>query len=283
MTKAELDALAPFLEQAFARYTLEEHLSADPLGAVVSYERPADREVAAFLAAGLAFGNVRSILRACERALAPLGREPATTLAALDAPAAAELARGFNHRWVFEGDLANVYVMLGVALRDVGGLEPLFARGMTDHPPDVRPGLSALTDSLAGYLSAVEAARRGTRYFLSSTRGAGAAKRLMMFARWMVRASDLDLGLWSSARPDQLLIPLDTHVARISRFIGLTERKGAGMRTVIEITERLRQVDPDDPVRFDFALSHLGILGDCPTRRDPACCATCPLLAACRL
>ena len=280
---SETARLAPFLEAAYARYTVPEHLAADPLSAVMPFTSSADREVAAFVAAGLAFGNVRSILRAVASALTPLGPRPAATLAALSPADAGELARGFNHRWVFEADLANLYRMLGGALRDAGGLEPLFAQGMSREAPDVRPGVTALTEALAAYLPADEQSRRGTRYFLSSTRGGGAAKRLMMFTRWMVRGRDLDLGLWHSARPGQLLIPLDTHVARISRYIGLTTRRGAGMPTVIEITERLREIDPVDPVRFDFALSHLGILRDCPARRDPACCARCPLLGVCRL
>ncbi|MGM0575334.1 MAG: TIGR02757 family protein [Myxococcota bacterium] len=275
--------LAPFLEDAYARYADPRHLPSDPLSVPWRYEDPRDRELVGFVAAGLAFGNVKAILRSVDRALAPLGDRPARALDGIDRAAAARWAEGFNHRWVFAPDLANLYVMLGGALRDAGGLEPLFAEGMAADAPDVRPGAASLVDGLRSHLDEDEASRRGTRYLLPNPTGQGAAKRLHMFLRWMVRDRDVDLGLWRSAGPRQLLIPLDTHVARISRYIGLTDRKTSGRATVQEITGRLRAIDPEDPIRFDFAISRLGILRDCPTRRAPACCGRCPLLQVCRL
>ena len=99
----------------------------------------------------------------------------------------------------------------------------------------------------------------------------------------MVRGPDgVDLGLWREVPPRALVIPLDTHVHRIGSFIGLTRRKDLSWRTAEEITAHLRHLDPEDPVRFDFALSHLGISGACPSRRDERKCAGCPLQPICR-
>jgi endonuclease III len=98
----------------------------------------------------------------------------------------------------------------------------------------------------------------------------------------MIRGPDeVDLGLWKGVPPSALVIPLDTHVQRIARNLGLTRREDASWRTASEITENLRAIDPADPVRFDFALCHLGMSGACPARREAARCAACPLAAAC--
>jgi uncharacterized protein (TIGR02757 family) len=212
-----------------------------------------------------------------------LGDRPVETLAALDRARASRLMRGFQYRWIRSRDMANLLLMLGGAIRTHGGLEPLFAQGMSPGDPDVLEGAAALVAGLAEQLPSRERERRGTRYFLTDVRGGSAAKRLHMFLRWMIRAETPDLGLWTSARPQQLLMPLDTHTARISRYLGLTERRGNGRATVLEITEALRRVAPSDPVRFDFALSRIGILGHCRKRRDPEVCPECPLDGVCRL
>jgi uncharacterized protein (TIGR02757 family) len=111
-----------------------------------------------------------------------------------------------------------------------------------------------------------------------------ACKRLNLFLRWMVRPADgVDFGLWRGVRPAQLLMPLDTHVWRIARALGLTARRTADWRAAVEITDALRRIDPQDPVRFDFAIARLGIVGRCRrATADPAGCRSCVLAGACR-
>ena len=99
----------------------------------------------------------------------------------------------------------------------------------------------------------------------------------------MIRREAPDLGLWSAASPHQLLMPLDTHVARISRYIGLTKREQVDRRAVLEVTTSLRRFSPEDPTRYDFALARLGILGQCPHRREELRCAPCALYSVCTL
>jgi hypothetical protein len=125
--------------------------------------------------------------------------------------------------------------------------------------------------------------RRGLRHLLPDAAGPGAAKRWNLYLRWMVRGPDaVDLGAWRGVPRAALLVPLDTHVHRVARRLGLTRRADAGWRTAGEITAALRLVDPSDPVRFDFALCHLGMCGACPARLTPAHCAACPLVSGCR-
>jgi len=91
----------------------------------------------------------------------------------------------------------------------------------------------------------------------------------------------VDLGLWTTRAPAELLVPLDTHVLRLSQFLGLTRRKDGSLRTAREITAALAACDPADPVRYDFALAHLGISGGCRGRRDPTICPACSLHPVC--
>ena len=106
-------------------------------------------------------------------------------------------------------------------------------------------------------------------------------KRHNLFLRWVVRPDDgTDLGLWTALSPADLVFPVDTHVARLARMLGITGRKAAGWAMAEEVTGAFRAADPSDPVRFDFALTRVGILGECTARRRGDC-ASCPLRGAC--
>jgi uncharacterized protein (TIGR02757 family) len=141
---------------------------------------------------------------------------------------------------------------------------------------DFRESLARFADALRG-----NARDRSTRHLVSDPRAGSACKRLALYARWMIRPADgVDLGLWSIS-PSELVIPLDTHIHRISRNLGFTSRQTPSWATAEEITAELRRYDPDDPVKYDFALCHLGVSRDCPSRPDPDKCAGCVLRSVC--
>ncbi len=120
--------------------------------------------------------------------------------------------------------------------------------------------------------------RAGVRYFFPNPKAGSACKRLNLFLRWMVRPNDgLDLGLWNFAPPSSLVIPLDTHIARIGIYLGWTQRKTAGWNMALDITRALARVDPKDPVKYDFALSRMGILENCPRHSRKQHCDLCKL------
>jgi len=125
--------------------------------------------------------------------------------------------------------------------------------------------------------------RRGLQHLCPDPALPGACKRWNLYLRWMVRGPDgIDLGLWRGVPASALVVPLDTHLFRIARYLGLTDRRDASWRTAAEITASLAAVDAADPVRFDFALCHLGMSGACPPRRRADRCAACPLRPVCR-
>ena len=124
--------------------------------------------------------------------------------------------------------------------------------------------------------------RRGGAHILADPNKGSAVKRLMLFLRWMVRPADgVDLGAW--ALPTSLLlVPVDTHIHKLSRNLGLTRRKDVSWKTAEEITRALARYDANDPVKYDFSLCHLGMLQRCPSRRDPARCEGCGVQRVCR-
>jgi uncharacterized protein (TIGR02757 family) len=245
------------------------------------YTERADREVAAALAAGLAFGRVASFGAVLDRVFALLDAHGGPAAAARRVPE--EVKEGLApmfYRWVRGPDLAAFLGGVGRAQARPGGLEAMAGRG------DAKQGLIGLAEGLRAGVEEVTDTpwaeqSRGLRYLAVSPASGSASKRMCMWMRWMVRPADgIDLGLWRRD-PATLVVPVDTHVLRVSRFVGLTERRDGSWRTAVDITASLRRLDPADPVRFDFVLAHLGISGACRGHRDPEVCPGCPLDPVC--
>jgi uncharacterized protein (TIGR02757 family) len=234
--------------------------------------------VAGIVASSLAFGNAKTVIRSARAVLDVLGERPSETIR--DGRKLRPLAR-FRHRWVSGRDVILLLRTIGRIQAGSGTLEAFFLEGRRSGDPDVGPALSRFTRRVREMAGGTE---RGFLYLLSDPATGSAAKRLCLYLRWMVRPDDgLDLGVWSGVAPGDLVIPLDTHVLRISRYIGLTTRRTAGFATAREITRALATFCPEDPVRYDFALAQLGISKGCLHRRDERTCPVCPLNEVCRL
>ncbi|HVP68557.1 MAG TPA: TIGR02757 family protein [Anaeromyxobacteraceae bacterium] len=266
-------------------------IAADPVEFPRRYPDPADAEVAGLLAACLAYGRADVFKPALESLLAAAGPSPAAFAERMAlAPDAAPFA-AFRYRFNRPADVAALLAAAGHLRRLHGSLGERFAALFRDASArgeawPVRSALAAFASELREAPQArVLLARRGTRglrHLCPDPAAGGASKRWNLYLRWMVRGPDgVDLGLWRGVPAAALLVPLDTHVARVARCLGLTRRRDLSWRTAEDVTRALRAVDPSDPVRFDFALCHLGMSGGCPPRRDPARCGRCPLSGAC--
>jgi uncharacterized protein (TIGR02757 family) len=281
-------ALRPLLDRLCLEFD-PRHISPDPIEIVHEYADPGDQEAAALVAAALAYGNVRHILRSVRSALAALGPHPREAARKLTEREAIELLRDFRHRFNSGMDVARLVLAIGWALREHGSLESLFLEGYSPGDPHVGPALDAFASRLAATrLPAVD--RRETRlglvsrarFLLPRPRDGSACKRLNLFLRWMVRGPDgVDLGLWRRVSRAQLVMPLDTHVWRICRQLGLTRRSSPDWRAALEITAVFREFAPQDPVRYDFAISRLGILRRCGPRESTSRCGECVLREVC--
>lgn len=275
--KPSAPGLREKLEALHGKYRSPEALALDPLAIPLRYPDPRDRELAAFAAAHLAYGKVAPMLRAIEGVLAPLGPRPALALQDLGPRELTGALGPWCWRFHTASDLAHWLRAWADLDRESGGrgLEPhLLPR--EDASADAR--LSALVQRLRRELPAT----RGLRFNLPDPAEGAACKRWRMFLRWMVRDGWPDLGLWRQYPRQALVVPLDTHVARISAFIGLGRRRTPDGLLALEITRSLAKACPEDPLKYDFALAHLGILGDCPGERRLPRCGPCPLVDLCR-
>ena len=275
---AAMSALRDRLESLRERYDTGAALALDPITVPLRFADPVDREAAAWLAASLAYGRVAPMLRAIDAALAPLGEHPAAFLRQSGEKAIrAALAKALKDwKWRFHTGADVVEWLLAWKRLDAeGGLESHFLPRDREAADDA---LSRLMQRLRAELPATY----GLRFSLPDPREGSACKRMRMFLRWMARDGWPDLGLWTRYPKADLVIPVDTHVARIARFVRLSRRATPDGRMAEEITAALRRCDAEDPLKYDFAISHLGILGDCPGERRKATCAPCPLYAACR-
>jgi uncharacterized protein (TIGR02757 family) len=259
--------------------------AADPVHLVRPFRSPADREVAGFCAAALAFGRVGSVLNSIGTLFRIMGPHPAAYVRGFDPGGPHPELRAMVHRWTRGIDLAALLWILRQMLEEAGSLERFFARGLGAGDVDVAGALDAFSrGALSLDLKAVYGrvpARAGVWYFFPRPSAGSACKRLNLFLRWMVRHDEVDLGVWRRVAPAQLVVPLDTHVIRLSRCLGLTRYASPGWTMAADITAALRRLDPRDPVRFDFSLCHVGMMNACGYGRGQGD-AQCPLKGLCR-
>ena len=276
--------LGPALDRLYASYNHEDSAQ-DPIQLVRRFSRPDDQEIVGFLASGLAFGRVASVLQSIERVLAALGSSPARFVRPFDPARHAEPLSRIVHRWTRGPDLVALVCVLQGMLREAGSIERFFLGGDDPAAPDVGPGLEsfsarALAFDLAPAYGRVPR-KPGVCYFFPKPSSGSGCKRLNLYLRWMVRADRVDLGLWHGVPASRLIVPLDVHVVRLGRCLGLTRYRSPGWRMAAEITRSLRRFDPADPVRYDFALCHVGMRDECGFGR-PHGDERCPLRGFCR-
>ncbi len=278
----DLRALASALELVVRTCDVGARLALDPVGLVRRVAGEADRELSGLVAACLAFGNVTSLRASIDDVLGRLGPSIG---ARLDHPQDARAAlAGTGHRMLRAEDITRLLLGARAMQRQHGRLGNALASGLRRHGGQLRPALIEWTAELRerGGLRG-DGTRRGPAHILPDPGKSSACKRLMLYLRWMVRPDDgVDLGLWRAVSPSLLLIPVDTHILRLARNLGLTSCTAPSWAAAEEITAVLRRIDAADPVRFDFALCHLGMVQACPSRRSPGVCDRCGVQGVCR-
>ena len=253
-----------WLDEAADRFERPDFLEADPLGIPHRYANPEDAAVAGFFAATLAWGNRKSILRSCHALLDRMDDAPAEFVASASTE---ELRRldDFVHR-TYQGEDARRFVLCLRSLEPDGGLQGVFEAAFRDAPDTAgRPGVPDAGVALHAFKARFfrdHPAGRTSKHVADPLKGS-AAKRLCVYLRWMARPAQrgVDLGLWDGIPLSALRLPLDVHTGNVARQLGLLHRKASDWRAVEEVTDVLRMLDPDDPVRYDFALFGMGVTG----------------------
>jgi uncharacterized protein (TIGR02757 family) len=277
-------SLKPALDRLYAAFDVADS-AVDPVNIVRRYPRVDDREIIAFVAAGLAFGRVASVIESIDDVRAVLGPSPARFVRRFDPETASRPLRALGHRWTRGADLVALVWVLRQLLERHGSLERAVADGLAPEAPDVGEALDRFTGDARsvdlGPAYGRVPRRPGVYFFFSRPSAGSACKRLNLFLRWMVRQDAIDPGGWTRVPARQLVVPLDTHTIRTGRCLGLTRRVSPGWLMAADVTEALRRLDPDDPVRYDFGLCHLSMMGACGFGRKQGS-RHCPLRDHCR-
>jgi uncharacterized protein (TIGR02757 family) len=274
------------LERLYREFDYAGRVERDAIRFPLRYPDTRDRELVALLTACLAYGRVDLFGSALEGVLAAMGRSPRAFVADFDAARDAPRFAGFIYRFNRPRDIAAFCVAARDLLARYGTLEKCFLAGDVDAEGRVGPALEAFAraflDADLREIFPDDRRSRGYRHLFPLPSAGGPCKRLHLFMRWMVRREPPDFGLWTGVSPARLLVPIDTHVENMARAIGLTRRRARNWRMAEEITARLAALDPADPVKYDFALCHKRMSGDCRDRRDAAICGPCGLRGVCR-
>lgn len=270
------------LEKLYAKYNHRRLVEPDPLQFLYRYSKREDVEVVALLSSGLAYGRVRQIEKSLSRLFEYMGKSPSDFVRNFDSRKRAQL-RDFKHRFTAGDDISDLLELLRDVYDRFGSIERFFAQGLDAGDTNIIPALSKFCDSLCAMYSQRHNGRlsSGLKYLLASPVRGSACKRLNLFLRWMVRNDDVDPGPWSSVDKAKLIVPVDVHMGRLCKILGLYERKTITLSAAVEITQSFARIEPADPVKYDFALSRIGIVENCDGIYRPAC-NDCELFDFCR-
>ncbi|WP_282015665.1 TIGR02757 family protein [Marinifilum flexuosum] len=246
--------LKDFLEEKYDLYNRESFIESDPIQIPKQFSRKEDIEIAGFLSASIAWGQRPTIIRNAKRLMEFMNQQPYEFLMN-STEANLDVFREFKHR-TFNGDdciffiksLKNIY-------RKHDGLESVFTKGF-NKGGDVKSAIAYFREV---FFEPEHLDR--TQKHISNVLKKSSAKRINMYLRWMVRDDerDVDFGLWKGIESKDLFLPLDVHTGNVGRKLGLLTRKQSDWLAVEEITKSLRTFDPNDPVKYDYALFGLGI------------------------
>jgi len=271
-------ALKSSLEALRARFNVP---SRDPIIFPRRYESPMDREVVGFIASSFAFGNAAAFERTIEKVFYPMGKSPYEYLLRFSPGRDGRPFVFLGHRWIRGKDIIAFLSLMKAALRKHGSLKSLFLKGFRTSDKNTARGIIRFSREFHTLIGS-KGNYNACRFFFPSPEDGSACKRMNLFLRWMVRAGDgIDMRLWPEVPRSHLIVPLDTHIYRLSSFLGWTQRKSKGWKTAEEITGALKMLSPDDPLKYDFALCHYGM--EYCSGEDSAKCPLCPLARHCFL
>jgi uncharacterized protein (TIGR02757 family) len=239
------------------QYNNKAFISSDPIAIPHLFSKKQDIEVMAFFASVFAWGQRSTIIHKCNELITRMDGAPHDFIVN-HTPNDLKVLLGFKHRTFNDTDLLYFIHFLNQWYGRHNSLEKAFSSGMKKNDATVENGLNHFRNM---FFSLPDAPAR-TRKHIASPELNSACKRLNMFLRWMVRNDNkgVDFGIWKTISPAQLVCPLDVHVQRVAMQLGLLQRTQSDWRAALELTTNLRQLDPKDPVKFDFALFGLGVM-----------------------
>ncbi len=243
------------LDNLYNQYNRRRYVHPDPLEFLYSYKEIRDREIAGLIASSLAYGRVAQILKSVSFVTDKMNPSPYLFLKDSTYKSIYRAFEGFKHRFAGSGELAAFFWGIKNVINRFGSLHKCFLDGFSEDDENIIPALTFFSAQLT-------AGKNKPGHLVAQPEKGSACKRMNLFLRWMVRKDRVDPGGWSGIPLSKLIIPLDTHMHRISLALNLSKRKQANIYTALEITSGFKRLAPDDPVKYDFALTRLGIRDD---------------------
>jgi uncharacterized protein (TIGR02757 family) len=232
----------------------------DPLQFLHRFSNPADIELIGFISSVFAYGNVTQIIKTIEKITAILGAHPVDFLLKSNRGKIQKAFNGVVHRFYSEEDVVTLFLVLKSVYKEYGMIKNLFLKFYHSGNENLRISISLFSKA---FITIAEKEKRnithGVVFMCPAPEKGSACKRMNLFLRWMVRKDELDFGLWNEIPASKLIIPVDTHIARICKQLNLTSRKNADWKMAEEITANFKKYDPHDPVKYDFAICHIGM------------------------
>ena len=242
ITKTELDKLVE-------KYENKEFIKDDPIQFIHRYKGKKDAELAGFISSLLAYGSRKQFIKKLDELFINIAQnEPVNFIQNFEP----EIIGNFNYRFGKPDDFISIFKILKELYNTTAGLEELFSYGKKQNKI-----FETVVDYF--YARADKNSGQGFYHMIPNPHNGGAMKRMCMYLRWMVRKGPVDLGIWDFIKPSELYIPLDVHVGRISRQMGLLNRSSNDFKAVMELTSKLKEFCPEDPVKYDFAMFAYGI------------------------
>ncbi|MCP4612577.1 MAG: TIGR02757 family protein [Planctomycetes bacterium] len=275
-------AIKSVLDKLYKKYNHHDLIKPDPLQFVYQYDNPSDREIAALLSADLAYGRVEQIQKSLTNLFERMGKSPYEFVRGFGKTERKKLY-GFKHRFNTDQDISDLLMLLKKVLNQYTSIEAFFVQGYNPDDINIIGGLSNFCKSLLDMYASEHNGKtsRGLNYLLVNPANGSACKRLNLFLRWMVRDDDVDTGQWKSIDKAKLIVPIDVHMGRLCRILGFHNQKTVSLSTAVKITECFAEIEPADPVKYDFSLSRIGIVENCNGRHSSAC-KHCELIPFCR-
>jgi uncharacterized protein (TIGR02757 family) len=237
-------------------------ISPDPLQFLHLFSDERDIEVMGFIASVFAYGNVKQIINTLNKFIIISENQPYKFITSFQDYKKDRRLKSLYHRFYTSEDITDLFLVMEKILKEYNSLKTLFLKFYQKNDVNIKNALSGFSHYIIDELQMLKKRKqlsRGLRFMFPLPELGSACKRKNLFLRWMVRKDELDFGIWNEIPKSKLVIPVDTHVARICKQLKLTSLKNVSWKMAEEITENLKKFDPEDPVKFDFAICHIGI------------------------
>ena len=240
------------LDVLYEQYNRAEYVHPDPLEFLLTYPNIEDREIVGLVASSLAYGHVSQILTSVAKVLDVMGTAPYTFTMNSTRSSLRKTFKDFVHRFATGEHVADLLLGVKMVIQRHGSLNKCFSQALSEEDINILSAMVFFVEEMLSW-------GNDPGHLVARPEKGSACKRMNLFLRWMVRRDRVDPGGWTDIPPSKLIIPLDTHMHRISQKLSLTEKKQANLNTALEITEQFKELCPEDPTRYDFTLTRFGI------------------------